>query len=90
MVLFSTSFTLEATYMDKFVISRGSTYQKDNRKDSVHHRYEPYPTKDTNNASSNDGASRTPTRRTLTRHLLNTLSDELNPITHSDIGLRSG
>ncbi|KAI0268374.1 hypothetical protein BC834DRAFT_689456 [Gloeopeniophorella convolvens] len=26
---------------------------------------------------------------TLTRHLLNTLADESNPITHSDIGLRS-
>ena len=31
-----------------------------------------------------------PSTSALTKHLLNTLSDESNPITHSDIGKRSG
>jgi hypothetical protein len=31
-----------------------------------------------------------PSTSALTKHLLNTLSDDSNPITHSDIGKRSG
>jgi hypothetical protein len=34
--------------------------------------------------------SNKPSTTALTRHLLNTLSNESNPITHSDIGERSG
>ncbi|KAI0004907.1 hypothetical protein BJV74DRAFT_805649 [Russula compacta] len=78
--------------MDKFVTSKKSTYQKSHRKESVRHKYEPNPTKCVSDAlDSNNGASnlKVYTQRTLTQHLLNTLTDESNPITHSDIGLRS-
>jgi hypothetical protein len=77
-------------YMDKFV-TKVQTYQNNRGKECMHHRYEPYPTKGANDTTSlNGGASKRPTQRALTRHLLNTLCDESNPITHSDIGLRSG
>lgn len=79
--------------MDKFVTSKKPTYQKSHRKESVCHKYEPYPTKCVNDAlDPNNGASnlKVYTQRTLTQHLLNTLMDKSNPITHSDIGLRSG
>jgi len=72
--------------MDKFVISTRPTYEKSRSKECVHERYEPYPpTKSTSDrGDSNCSASKTHTQRTLTRHLLNTLADESNPITHSD------
>jgi hypothetical protein len=87
----NTTFRVCYKYMDKFVTSKVQTYQKNHGKGCMHHRYEPYPTKGGNDKTSlNDRAPTTLTRRTLTRHLLNTLCDESNPITHSDIGLRSG
>ncbi|KAF8272539.1 hypothetical protein EI94DRAFT_302066 [Lactarius quietus] len=63
--------------------SENLTQDKSHRKECVQRRYNPYPLKDTRSSSS-DGS-----KTTLTKHLLQTLSDESNPITHSDIGLRS-
>ena len=60
--------------------SVNQTQDKSHRKERVQCRYNPYPLK----ATSSDCT------KTLTKHLLETLADESNPITHSDIGLRSG
>ncbi|KAI0251295.1 hypothetical protein BJV78DRAFT_1275395 [Lactifluus subvellereus] len=79
--------------MDKFVTvtSKKPTHDKNNGKEGVHRRYNPYPLKDTSDTGGpNKGGGSKSCAKTLTRHLLNTLSDESNPITHSDIGLRSG
>jgi len=74
--------------MDKFVIYKKQTHQKSHSKERVDHKYEPYPKKDTR--GPNSVASKACIQRTLTQHLLNTLTDESNPITHSDIESRSG
>ncbi|KAH9977893.1 BRCT domain-containing protein [Lactifluus volemus] len=76
--------------MDKFVTSGQPTHNRNYGKEGVHHRYSPYTGKDANDTggSNNNGRSKT-CAKTLTRHLLTTLKDESNPITHSDIGLRS-
>ncbi|KAI9512247.1 hypothetical protein F5148DRAFT_59582 [Russula earlei] len=74
--------------MDRFVVSQNPAYKKNHGKNSVDNKYEPYDPSST--GSSNGGSvSKACTQRTLTRHLLNTLTDESNPITHSDIGIRS-
>jgi hypothetical protein len=80
--------------MDKFVTSRQPTHDRNDGKAGVHRRYSSYPGKGASNPSrtggpNNNGGSKTCTK-TLTRHLLTTLKHESNPITHSDIGLRSG
>ena len=68
--------------------SENPTQDKSHRnlKERVQRRYNPYTLKDTRGSSS-DGSTRT---KTLTKHLLQTLTEDSNPITHSDIGLRSG
>jgi len=67
--------------------SENLTQDQSHRKERVQRRYNPYLLKDTRCSSS--GGSKTCTK-TLTKHLLQTLTDDSNPITHSDIGLRSG
>lgn len=62
------------------------TQDKSHRKERVQRRYNPYPLKDTRDSSSDGTKTCT---KTLTKHLLQTLTDDSNPITHSDIGLRS-
>lgn len=60
--------------------SENLTQNQSHRKERVQRRYNPYHLKDTS------GGSKT---KSLTRHLLQTLTEDSNPITHSDIGLRS-
>jgi hypothetical protein len=67
--------------------SENPTQDKSHRKERVQRRYNPYPLKDTKDSSSDGTKTCT---KTLTKHLLKTLTDDSNPITHSDIGLRSG
>ncbi|KAH9966056.1 hypothetical protein BC827DRAFT_1259180 [Russula dissimulans] len=73
--------------MDKFVIYKKPTHQESHSKETVDHKCVPYPKKDPR--GSNGVVSKACIQRTLTQHLLNTLMDESNPITHSDIGSRS-
>ncbi|KAH8999221.1 hypothetical protein EDB92DRAFT_942410 [Lactarius akahatsu] len=60
--------------------SENLTQNQSHRKERLQRRYNPYLLKDTS------GGSKT---KSLTRHLLQTLTEDSNPITHSDIGLRS-
>jgi hypothetical protein len=76
--------------MDKFVTvtSRKPTHDRNYKNDR---RHNPYPLRDTGDTGGpNEGGGSKSCAKTLTRHLLNTLKDTSNPITHSDIGLRSG
>ncbi|KAI9466908.1 hypothetical protein BJY52DRAFT_1235166 [Lactarius psammicola] len=66
--------------------SEDLTQDQSHRKERVQRRYNPYLLKDARGSSG--GGSKT-CIKTLTKHLLQTLSDDSNPITHSDIGLRS-
>jgi len=52
-------------------------------------RYKPYSKLKEKSLSPSPMGSSKPTSATITKHLLNTLSDESNPITHSDIYERS-
>jgi len=85
--------------MDKFVtvikpsIGRAPNIKKQTRQDET--KYNPYGKIFQEKKSKEEFLaplfknSKKPSATALTRHLLNTLSDESNPITHSDIGERS-